>query len=233
MFTQRPISLIGKVLLRSLREERILQDVGSHPHGPPTQSVRPGTPQAISFECLAQSARWCQTVPAPRSLLRLPSSHAAPESSWGFVCITPARSCSPPVGLPRDKLRVRPDHTMADTVMGVLHTVRFYLDRYQPKRAPTRCIPSPTSGPWVERGESVSCPRSQGPASELPRSVGSPSAQANRCSEIVPSIVGRDESRTKRDEDALLFRHPDQREMRPDTQRTGDNVVPSPFVRQA
>ena len=122
---------------------------------------------------------------------------------------------------------------MADTVMGVLHTVRFYLDRYQPKRAPTRSILSPTSGPWVKRGESVSRPRSQGPASELPRSVGSPSAQANRCSEIAPSIVGRDEAKAKRDENALLCRHPEQKDVRPDTQHGGGNVVSSLLVRQS
>jgi len=44
---------------------------------------------------LAVSPRRRQTVPAPRSLLRFPSSHAAPEPSCGFACIPPAHSCSP------------------------------------------------------------------------------------------------------------------------------------------
>ena len=139
----------------------------------------------------------------------------------------------PPVESPRDEARVKADHTSANTLMGVLHTADFYLDPYQPTRALARRVPSPPSALWVKRGESVSRSRSHGPASELPRSVGSPSTQANRFIEIAPSIVGHDEAGFKQDGNALLFRHPEQRDVRPDTQHEGGNVVPSLLVRQA
>jgi hypothetical protein len=63
-----------------------------------------------------------------------------------------------PVGLPHDKSRVRPDYTIGDTMMGILHTVDFYLDRYQPTRAFARRVLSPPSALWVKRGESVTRP---------------------------------------------------------------------------
>jgi hypothetical protein len=181
---------------------------------------------------LALSPRWCQTVPPARTLLRLPCSHAAPELSWGFVCIPPAHSCSPsrrvavrlstseasshqcrhPDGCP-------PHHTFQSILTGL--------------RVLSLAASSPPSAPWVKRGECVSRP--------LPRAP-ERTTKKHRLPVHASQQVLRDRSRvssaaTKRDssieENALLYRHPEQRDVRSDTQHGGGNVVPLLLVRLA